>query len=668
MGSGKLTSITITGSNVTIMCNNSGSVYCESCDDVRIEGITWDRCGDPNGTNVAGVTFNGTSNISLVNCTFQHFQISTVALLEISHNILIQGCNFLSNVPIQDLEYCSILSITRSKFEFSNNSNIAITIYEGYFYNNTCAPVIINIKDKSVKNCNIFIIKTMFIFNNNIMFLYAKNVVDLINIQLTEVLAFNNSAFGIITSAIYLELSSTSSNVTLSIISSSFSNNNGGNVWCDIDNANVVSVMINSSNFSHNKPVNFTQLSTVYINLGTKHVSDSVILFHGVQFNNNLIAAPSLMLLHQDFAGVISITTGQGAAKVIMYMVNFTSNQYLGISGGALNILNYGSDHSVCIKECNFVNNKSPGHGTAMHIITSYSQYDVQISSTNFDQNVADSSVIYLQGFIDYDISRRYLPVIIIDNSTFTNNVGSSMYLSSYTVKLSETVLFKNNTAENGGAMYLNNETTVTIADKATIKFISNTATLNGGAIYVDLVCNQDILTNYYITIMFNNNGNNNAIFINNSANIVGNSLYFSVPKFTNLCRINTNISDSDSNLNVPCQFIYIQPVNGKMMNISFDLDYTLLNGTGAPIVTSPHKLRLYFPFNDGYNISSTSDHNVYFITNNILGHPVKFTGGIFDYFGKPAEPVLFTIQLQSLQNADSVYTLIGGNQYHILT
>ena len=49
-GSGNLTDITITGSNVTIMCNNSGSVYCESCSNVKIEGITWDRCGYPNGS------------------------------------------------------------------------------------------------------------------------------------------------------------------------------------------------------------------------------------------------------------------------------------------------------------------------------------------------------------------------------------------------------------------------------------------------------------------------------------------------------------------------------------------------------------------------------------------------------------------------------------------
>ena len=93
MGSRKLTNITITGSNVTIMCNNSGSVYCESCDHVRIEGITWDRCGDPN-RKITGVTFNRISNISLVNCTFQHSQVQAVSLVETADNILIQGCTF----------------------------------------------------------------------------------------------------------------------------------------------------------------------------------------------------------------------------------------------------------------------------------------------------------------------------------------------------------------------------------------------------------------------------------------------------------------------------------------------------------------------------------------------------------------------------------------------
>ena len=135
MGSGKLTNITITGSNVTIMCNNSGSVYCESCDDVMIEGITWDRCGDPNGTNIAGVTFNGNSNVSLVNCTFQHSQLRAVSISGVS-NILIQGCNFSSNIPMQRLDYDNgILSITRDSLQFSSTFNVTVTISECYFYN-----------------------------------------------------------------------------------------------------------------------------------------------------------------------------------------------------------------------------------------------------------------------------------------------------------------------------------------------------------------------------------------------------------------------------------------------------------------------------------------------------------------------------------------------------
>ena len=76
------------------------------------------------------------------------------------------------------------------------------------------------------------------------------------------------------------------------------------------------------------------------------------------------------------------------------------------------------------------------------------------------------------------------------------------------------------------------------------------------------------------------------------------------------------------------------------MLHIQCDLDYTLLNGTGTPIVTSPHELKLYFPFNDGYNIPNTTDHNIYFIGNNVLRYPVKFTGNVFDYFGNPAEPI----------------------------
>ena len=205
MGSGNLTNITITGSNVTIMCNNSGSVYCESCDHVRIEGITWDKCGDPNGTDIAGVTFNGTSNISLVNCTFQHSPLPAVSLLEVSDNILIQHCNFLSNIPIQFVNgYNGILSITRYFPRLSNSSNIIVNIFESYFYNNgyfhnstLIYSLHIDINDNdnnndSDINCYVILKNTTFL-SNRIGVYISITVSKLINIQLTEILAFNSS-------------------------------------------------------------------------------------------------------------------------------------------------------------------------------------------------------------------------------------------------------------------------------------------------------------------------------------------------------------------------------------------------------------------------------------------------------------------------------------------
>ena len=230
MGSGKLTNITITGSNVTIMCNNSGSVYCESCDDVMIEGITWDRCGDPNRADVAGVTFNSTSNISLVNCKFQHSQLTAVSLLEVSDDILIQGCNFSSNTPNDT----GVLYINRvSSPQSLSKSNITVTINEGYFCNNTyigVPPLNISIADNLVSNCNITLKATTFRSNQIICYLYVQ-ISKTINIQLLEILALYTHDVGI---GAEMHLLSPTSDVTVSIISSNFHSNNGNNLWCSI--------------------------------------------------------------------------------------------------------------------------------------------------------------------------------------------------------------------------------------------------------------------------------------------------------------------------------------------------------------------------------------------------------------------------------------------------
>ena len=681
MGSGKLTNITIIGSNVTVMCNNSGSVYCESCDDVMIEGIIWDRCGDPNRTNVAGLKFNGISNISLVNCIFEQSQLSAIALLEVSDNILIQGCKFLSNmlnIPLQlTHKFAGILSITRDSSEISNELNIIITIFESYFYNNgylqnitdnpgvLLSPLYISITDNSVTNCSIVLNNTKFRFNRNAVIIIV-NVFQLITVQLKEVLLFNNSIFNGYVARIGLIIFSYSGDVVLSVESSNFDSNEGSDMSFTMMGNNM-SVTVNNSNFTESKLTANSTIATVAIHAQVSDISE--ISFYRVQFKNNVIGYPKSSKI-DDARGIVSVITTGKVIEINMHMVNFTSNHYLGGDGGALYVILKGDNsHSfnVYIEECQFVGNKSPGHGAALYIYTDINDGYIQINNTSFDQNVGASSIVYItQDGFTQDNNKIQL---LVNTSSFTNNIASTMYLSTCEVTLSGVLLFMTNTAENGGAIYLNQGTTVTIENETILKFINNTATLNGGAIYVDFRCLAYNLNSDTI-IFFNHNSDDNfskygTVFVNNSARIAGNSLYFNIPKF---CSANTDSTDYNSFLYTPCQFNFSQAVNGKMMHIPCDLDYTLLNGTGAPIVTSPHELRLYFPFNDGCNIS-TSKHNIYFTGNHILGHPVKFKGAVFDYLGMPTQPTQFNIQLQCPRYTHRCeYTLKSGNHDHILT
>jgi len=522
----------------------------------------------------------------------------------------------------------STLDITRSARYLSKyNLSIAIDISNSYFYKNGNLTInvfqpslSIDIEDSSTIRCNITFKKIEFMSNRNaINFMFS--VSELVNVQLNEISMVNNSCSDETEACIGFvscqsEIKCESSDVVFLVSSSNFSGNNGSVLYLYIIGS-TISFTINNSSFTDGKPASISS-------------SDD---------------------------GAITILSYGGNTEICMHMVNFTSNQYS--VNGLLSFTLTGSHDNKCmiyVTECEFRSNILLVDGIILLFdIIAFDDGEVQMENVNFDQNIAGSSVV--------DITtegNNYTMYVTLTTLSFTNNVASSLYVSACDLYLYGDLLFQNNTAERGGAMYLSQGSTVTIGDEATVHFIANKATLNGGAIYVD--SDDD-----YIFYDDSSNYMHSATFINNSATIVGNSLYFNIPKS---CPVNTNISDSESIFYLPCQFNYSQPVSGKMMqNISCYQDYTLFNGTGAPIVTSPHELRLYFPYNEGYNISSTyKRNNTYFIKNNILGRQVRFTGAVFDYFGKLAEPTQFNIQLQCSNSSEcSSYTLIGGDYDHIL-
>ena len=88
--------------NVSIIGHNNPTVNCESvagihlnfCLNCIIQGITWNGCGTE---NFAGLTLTNSSNITSINCSFQHSKGRAVSLSGISGDINISHCNFAHN-------------------------------------------------------------------------------------------------------------------------------------------------------------------------------------------------------------------------------------------------------------------------------------------------------------------------------------------------------------------------------------------------------------------------------------------------------------------------------------------------------------------------------------------------------------------------------------------
>ena len=173
------------------------------------------------------------------------------------------------------------------------------------------------------------------------------------------------------------------------------------------------------------------------------------------------------------------------------------SFQYL--QGQAVVLLGAFGDVNIC--DCKFSNNNDYiGHGSAIH----YSSNDgrvlysvVTISSCEFSNNVMNS-LIYFENALNF------VKAILI-NSTFYRNQGISLYAINSHIYLIGRILFKNNSAENGAGIYINNSNI--IFDKnSKVTFIQNTANDRGGAVFS---------TNHSICLF---DHNSNVIFSNNYA------------------------------------------------------------------------------------------------------------------------------------------------------
>ena len=98
-----LANITITGhNNPTVNCNSSGGLHIISCHNCIIEGITWDKCGAKKIRENINVSLPvlqviNSSNMTIKSDLFQHFIGQAIVLSQMTGDVKISHCNFLSN-------------------------------------------------------------------------------------------------------------------------------------------------------------------------------------------------------------------------------------------------------------------------------------------------------------------------------------------------------------------------------------------------------------------------------------------------------------------------------------------------------------------------------------------------------------------------------------------
>ena len=679
IGSGSVNNIMITSHMATVNCSNI-IISCESCDDIRVDGITWVSC-----------TF-AISNTTVANCTLFDVSFMIVGSITIeSVSISVDG------ISIYNANYTGYVNLTISGSTFFS----------------------LSVSDSScLAQWNITVVNSVIPgggLANLVGFDVCANVLNGMHVM-------NITVNSTVLYGIYLKLSATKGNVVASISSSNFTDISGTPIKCMLtthSKDSYVSVVISETELINNRGFGGPSCNSVpLVDLSTNCNITSIINLNNVNFISNKLSSST---------GTLSIVP-TSCIEVNMTNVNFINNEY---SKGrefdktaAVYIKTVSTcNNSLIFNRCNIINNTYSLGARALYIdeyipyvqnnyyneltinkcyvfnntvydgevmiyIRGQSAYRIDISNTTFSHNVMDDYIInaevisvniyvFASNFISNNVrygcmsipkesfvflissqffnnigncvSLTQARVIVVASSNFTRNIGSCIYLSRSYLELAENTVFYNNTAEKGAALYIDQGTNVAIMEGA-IQFLSNSASL-GGAIFVDLsiVCLQN-------GVVFT--GHTEVTFKDNLG-YAGDSLYFRVSE---KCNITTNASDPTSLMYVPYQFHY----SGLNSTNCCDVSCSNQRNTKFPVITSPHHLILC-----GDSIRQLS-YTTYYIDKVILEKPTIFKGYVMDYFKKHSQPVQFSLKCTTCPNdiklSSSKYILVDNTSPLSLT
>ena len=370
---------------------------------------------------------------------------------------------------------------------------------------------------------------------------------------------------------------------------------------------NGLSVEISNSNFYSTMDTAAAVVINVYN--PSNCIRASIVFINVTIYNGNA----------RDTYGAFIIDTKNTVLSVMFKDVKFMSNNLT-------NVLLINNDQVISCNDldafiqltnCTFDENFALDHVVALNVISSDKEYYgnaiIKLTDCNFDNNFGGESIVYVNC-----PSHNLRVLMILDNSTFRNNKGTTLYLTVLELIFIGNILFTNNSAINGAAVYLDKVHAISFYNNAKVQFINNFAEQKGGAIYINLYVD----VNKYCNVFKSISDTSIISFTDNSAKVAGNSMYFSIPQ---ICQIITDFNNKSSLLYYPNKFKY------------FESFYTL----NSPIVTSPYKIKMYYT-------TRNSDDDYIVHQSKMLGEPIQIVVSVFDYFNNISEPVTFSIDCKT--------------------
>ena len=470
-----LTNVTIKGP-ASITCAEGVGLVFMNMTDFTLDGVTIQQCG-LTGENLTEV--NDKIQEAVANTSYQFRPGIKVGVFVIgSVDVTVQNCVIKETQGI-GMAYVNVLGMVAfTNVTFMNNRPTSIDeCYKCLF------PYVLN-KERCLYNPASV--------SGSLLLLYAKSLINYrlldTQVNITRNKFIDNFSCSVanffnFVAAIYPSLSQAYRNATAT---------GGIKIVFSQDKDNYeVGIQVVSSLFRNN-----TAFSGSAINVEMfEDASSSSVLVRDCEFSNN----GKLFENVSTYGGSISVIANVRPFYRLPFLfeANFSIDiqncsfaHSFATSGGAIIIANvFSSKFRASISDSLFKNN-SGVLGNCIYVTGLGTVNDftaITITNTSFVNN----SVVESFSFDNSQGSHGAVYLSLINarcsDTVFSSNIGSALNLIASTITLSGEVIFNDNRAFDGGAIYLQINSVIILENHSHVLFVNNSALSRGGAIFFDL-------------------------------------------------------------------------------------------------------------------------------------------------------------------------------------